>query len=51
LRILLVEDDPMNVELFESALESDGQFTAPGNGQQHGGKERGMRIEDRGLRI
>src|SRR2546430_16645235 len=24
LRILLVEDDPMNVELFESALESDG---------------------------
>jgi len=23
LRILLVEDDPMNVELFESALESD----------------------------
>jgi CheY-like chemotaxis protein len=24
LRILLVEDDPMNVELFESALETDG---------------------------
>jgi len=24
LRILLVEDDPMNVELFESALSSDG---------------------------
>jgi CheY-like chemotaxis protein len=24
LRILLVEDDPMNVELFESALGSDG---------------------------
>ena len=24
MRILLVEDDPMNVELFESALESDG---------------------------
>jgi CheY-like chemotaxis protein len=24
LRILLVEDDPMNIELFESALESDG---------------------------
>jgi CheY-like chemotaxis protein len=24
LRILLVEDDPMNVDLFESALESDG---------------------------
>jgi CheY-like chemotaxis protein len=24
LRILLIEDDPMNVELFESALESDG---------------------------
>jgi CheY-like chemotaxis protein len=24
LRILLVEDDPMNVELFESALEGDG---------------------------
>jgi CheY-like chemotaxis protein len=24
LRILLVEDDPMNVELFESALERDG---------------------------
>jgi CheY-like chemotaxis protein len=24
LRILLVEDDPMNVELFETALESEG---------------------------
>jgi len=24
LRILLVEDDPMNVELFESALQTDG---------------------------
>ena len=24
LRILLVEDDPMNVDLFESALETDG---------------------------
>ena len=24
MRILLVEDDPMNVELFESALETDG---------------------------
>ena len=24
MRILLVEDDPMNVELFESALEGDG---------------------------
>jgi CheY-like chemotaxis protein len=24
LRILLIEDDPMNVELFESALETDG---------------------------
>lgn len=24
MRILLVEDDPMNVELFESALSSDG---------------------------
>ena len=24
MRILLVEDDPMNIELFESALESDG---------------------------
>jgi DNA-binding response OmpR family regulator len=24
LRILLVEDDPMNVELFEAALETDG---------------------------
>ena len=24
MRILLIEDDPMNVELFESALESDG---------------------------
>jgi CheY-like chemotaxis protein len=24
MRILLVEDDPMNVELFESALEADG---------------------------
>ena len=24
MRILLVEDDPMNIELFESALEGDG---------------------------
>ena len=24
MRILLIEDDPMNVELFESALETDG---------------------------
>jgi CheY-like chemotaxis protein len=24
LRILLIEDDPMNIELFESALETDG---------------------------
>lgn len=24
MRILLVEDDPLNVELFESAMESDG---------------------------
>lgn len=27
MRILLVEDDPMNVELFESALETDGHET------------------------
>src|SRR3989442_15996636 len=39
LRILLVEDDPMNVELFESALETDGhEVVTERDGEAGGGR-------------
>src|SRR5256885_16457018 len=38
LRILLVEDDPMNVELFESALETDGHEVVTERDGEAGGR-------------
>src|SRR2546428_13220903 len=45
LRILLVEDDPMNVELFESALETDGHEVVTERDGEAGGRRASAQVD------